>query len=357
MWLTVLIFIAIVVGVAYIVVNEKEDEYTQWLAGGSNDEDDIKWSKDGKNWITSTGVNQGIINTVVYGGGNTAVAGSSNGKLFHSKDGGKSWEEATQIGSTQFANVKGIALGKDGSGADRYVAVGERAGAAELIAYSSDGKTWQTDDTGFGSYNRFNCVIYSREKEIWVIGADSFSSDSKPLLYSTDGENWTKVTSEPVAVDSAVLSIAYGNNRFIATSDEPDPLAYISSNGKDWSRLGSGIYDNGMGTLRSVGYGKDENGDGLWVVVGEPADPVNLDSNLQWSSNNVDTWNTSSGNILDSINGVAYHSKQKLWVATGQTTSGTSKTFVWSKDGKNWSNEGVTGDFTSFGESITSRFS
>lgn len=109
--------------------------------------------------------------------------------------------------------------------------------------------------------------------------------DNGVILTSSDGANWTPVTSGTTAFLTAVT---YGNGRFVAVGNSGSIL--ISSNGTSWSMETSGT----TSPLNGITYGN-----GLFVAVGIGGSILTSPDGLLWASRQP-------GNPHGGFIGVAY---------------------------------------------------
>lgn len=120
------------------------------------------------------------------------------------------------------------------------------------IMYSENGINWTltsfpVDDVVFGS------GIYANGKFILMpYGSNKF-------VYSSDGINWTEGT---LPITGTIISIAYGNNKFIAIDDKKEDettqkLLY-SNNGTNWTEISAPTPLSGEGHWFDIAYGNNK---------------------------------------------------------------------------------------------------
>ena len=91
------------------------------------------------------------------------------------------------------------------------------------------------------------------------------------ILYSYDGKNWLLNSDRTgAAINSDGSTVVYGNNLWLAGGDGDGDYDSIinSTDGLFWNSSS----ENGVSpksSVRGIGFGKDENGDILWVSAGE----------------------------------------------------------------------------------------
>jgi hypothetical protein len=233
----------------YIGFNDVAYGNGYFVAVGSNDK--IAYSSDGETWnfkSTMAGPVYRNINAVAYGNGRFAAVGD-NGRTMYSRD-GETW---TLTENWSFGNFKNIAYVND-----RFI-----ANSSSVIAYSNDGETWfamENIDDVFGK--NISCrIIYSDGR--FIAG----SRDGK-IAFSNDGETWNVI--EDDTFDSySIVSIAYGNNRFVAYAKNYNgvKMAY-SDDGETWDIIkqierDDERYDR-WNWIESITYG-----DGYFIAVGD----------------------------------------------------------------------------------------
>jgi hypothetical protein len=142
-------------------------------------------------------------------------------------------------------------------------------------------------------------------------------------------DTWT--LRNPVPPNVALVSIAYGNDRFVAVGDGGTVLA--SSNALDWSVRRSGTTNR----LSGVAYG-----DGQFVAVGEVGTIL--------TSADGETWTPRLSGTTNYFSGIAYGNGQ--FVAVGWTydmvSGGPLDTILSSVDGVDWVPRESTLDVTTF---------
>lgn len=235
-----------------------------WVAVTYNG-NEIAYSMDGKAWQTTTHASYYNGRGVAYGKDNTgadlwviAGAGGSSSLMLWSTN-GIDWNSSGSIGGF---NALDVAYGKDASGAGLWVAINDQA--VKPIKYSSTGKgSWFDASVNTGIVSS---IAYGKDASgagLWIAGAGN-------IMKSVDGKNWITIT----GVINNVSKVAYGKDAsgaglWVAVS-EYDPFIAYSSNGNNWSATTS-TERNGCGAVFSVAYGKDGSGNGLWLINGNNA--------------------------------------------------------------------------------------
>ena len=294
-----------------------------WVAVGDriNSGKPFYSSPNGKNtWTQGTG-NTAHNNyfSVAHGKG-TWVAVTNNGnEIAYSMD-GKAWQTTTHA---SYYSGRGVAYGKDNTGADLWVIAGA-GGSSSLMFWSTNGIDWNSSGS-IGGFNALD-VAYGKDASgagLWVACNEQAV---KPIKYSTTGKgSWFDASVN----NGSVSSIAYGKDAsgaglWIAVGGN----GLSSTNGSNWSII------SGISNLSKVAYGKDASGAGLWVA-GSEYDPF-----IAYSSNG-NNWSATTSterNGCGAVFSVAYGkdgSGNGLWLINGNN-AGYQKTFFHSVNGKNW---------------------
>jgi len=205
---------------------------------------------------------------------------------------GTTWTTRTSgFGS---ANIRGVTYG-DGL----YVAVGDSG----TLTTSTDGTTWTTRTSGFGT-TTIRGVTYGDGLYV-AVGEDG------KLTTSTDGTTWTTRTSGFGTTD--IQGVTYGDGLYVAVGR--DGKLTTSPDGTTWTTRTSGF---GSANIRGVTYG-----DGLYVAVGVNGAITTSPDGTTWTDRD-------SGHGSTEINAVAYG--DGLYVAVGDngimpvSSNGTSWT-------------------------------
>ena len=355
-----------------------------WVAGGTgNSTYSLAFSQNGIRWsgITNsksligdvrtiayapsdisgatTTSNNGIGNGVWVAGG---VGGSGTSSIVFSYD-GVSWNEVPK--STSILNICNACTYANGM----FVAGGEGA------LYIGNPSTIVTPGAGYDGINYLNRIFMlyvtgTKTGEIW--GTDIYTSDSvigKAAVHSgivADGESkmvfiqrvnsnfYMRTTRNGITSNSYTY---YPGYIFLpSTSPICTSLFAYSFDGINWKNI---PYTTNQvnGSIKSITYGKDENGKGIWVAGAEHRTlPTNPNVSILYSYNGID-WTpiVNSGSLSTSVNSIAYGMNSatglRMWIAAVYNSSGYS--FIQSSNGRDWSSipNTKTGlfDNTSFG--------
>jgi hypothetical protein len=358
-------------GVAINQTNDVAYGNNRWISvgGGTSTNPLIMLSStNGTSWGTYGLGAFSVGRGVAYGNGRWVAVGDVGTDTMIIGGTANDW---TRLGNHLFTiSGRGVAFGKDGSGAGFWVAVGE---GNNTIATSPDGITW----TGRGStifttrgtkvryYNNLwfafgeggNTFASSTNGINWVgsnktRGSDIFylsSTYTKPtyiavgqglttMAGSTNGMTWTPPYNKPFVTTG--YSVAWNGVQWVATGQGRNTIA-TSTDGVIWT--GNSVFST-LGFY--VAYGKDSSGNGLWVATGYGGNSFATSSDgVVWTGRTGLTVFTSGGC------GIAFGkdgSGNALWVAVGQG----GNTIATSTNGTTWVGRGAT-VFTTQGYRVT----
>jgi len=300
-----------------------------------------KLSYNGIVWLPSTNNPFSLLGlSVAYGlnaiGNSRWVMGgvdSSSYSIKYSDDDGANWSNATNPFSGTYNSCYGINWGKDNNNNNLWVAVGGDD-SGHTIKHSTDGSLWSNATNGFyggsigsGYGNGVSWGKDNNNNNLWVaVGHDDLGNTIK---YSTDGSNWSNATTTPFHNNNG-RGVSYGN-LWVALGEGDgvgnNSIKY-STDGITWSNANNGfdLYGN------SASFGKDNNGDNLWVAVGDD----NLGNTIKYSTDGI-TWSNANNGFPGGSNDVTWgedNNGDNLWVAVGG--NGDTLTTKYSTDGINW---------------------
>ena len=250
-------------------------------------------SPDGVNWTNAYVANITVLNGVTYGGGFFVAVGRA-GKRFVSTD-GTNWTEIG-FGSEVITTFLAVTYGKG-----TFVAIG-RGGN---IFRSSDGTNWTMVDSGVDLLD-LTGVAYGNGLFV-AVGDIAYATSRDPnptllgkavLLYSTDGQNWTRGDS---GVYSRLNGVTYGNGTFVASGDIGTIIT--STNGTNWSVANS----NSRADLQSIAFGG-----GNFVAAGDGGQLLTSADGLNWTSRN--------SSVQEHLRGVTYGNGTFIAVGDNGTT-------------------------------------
>jgi hypothetical protein len=195
---------------------------------------------------------------IVEGGGKY-VAGADNGKIAYSAD-GTTWTLSSQTvfsGNTQA--VRGIAYAPTGGG--RFVAVGYNG----VAAYSDNGgATWTGVTSGFSTTSILS-IAYGNNT--FVAGGDGGE-----VRTSADGITWNTITgwNDSKILDVSgdfrpILVLLFDGTRFVAFNEKPGKHAASATGSADWDWISDTI-NSGEGVNDRVLTG-GAFGDGAYLIL------------------------------------------------------------------------------------------
>jgi hypothetical protein len=292
----------------------------------------LAYSYDGINWIGVTLPSGGFSSflgfDVAWGNDKfVACGGASNintQKFYYSYD-GKNW---TLVTSTTFLNGA-YGVGFNGT---MWVAVGYGNGST---AYSYDGITWIIGSGATFSNNDFTgngAVAWNGYKWVVTSGTATSVATTTPILYSTDGINWTAAAS-PASMGGCAM--VWAGNRFIAGMSVSASAVqmYTSPDGIVWTVATT----NAFGTqCNSIAWSSNLPNSGIQnanVAIQQPTLAFGSGTNTIAYSYDGISWRGLGTKVFTST-GYCACWNGKLWVAGGQS-SGVG-VLAYSYDGINW---------------------
>ena len=258
-----------------------------WIvAGGDSTTNSLLTSSNRTTWtpVTSPLTSAGG-GGVAYGkdGSGTGlwVAVGTGGNTIVNSSNGTNWTNASTNVFTSGSGSK-VAYGKNTAGNGLWIAVGGNA-----IARSTNGTVWSViTQTILSSIRNITYGIDGTGTGLWVaVGVGS--SDS--IASSSDGGvTWNGRGGKTNMFTDAGSDVFYANNLWIAVGSSAKAILR-STNGINWSNVTTPVLTSGA----SVRYGKDNLGTGLWVATGN--DSGGSSNNAFVSSTDGNTWNANGG--------------------------------------------------------------
>ena len=311
-----------------------------WVAGGYTNvvsgANTMAYSTNGTIW---TGLQKNTFtdqcSAIAYGKGDLGIGlwvagGTGTGNTLAYSTDGTTW---TGLGISTINNrVNSIAYADPSFGILQIPSQWVAVGYAGLIAKSTDGNVWTPVNSDFdGSKGGITNYGYGVAYGIGALGAGLWVAVGFGGLIakSTDGTNWTPAaTVSGVSGKGGITSYGYGvaygkdgNGVGLWVAVGMGGLIAKSTDGNVWTPAYTSVAGN-VGGLTTYGYGvaygKDGNGVGLWVAVGQ--------GGLIAKSTDGNIWTpaagsgTNKGGITDNGRGVAYGKDGTgagLWVAVG----------------------------------------
>jgi len=160
-----------------------------------------------------------------------------------------------------------------------WIAVGydDDNGQRQILYSRNPVDGWNTSETVFGNYGEGRGVAYGGNG-VWVVVGNNTDNNGYTIVYSSNpiDDGWDSVEGEaPFGNRGYGVSVAYGNNRWVATGYSenydgpgttygPNIIFSDSINPADgWSSNSSGLWFPNYGYGNGVAYGNGE-----WVAVG-----------------------------------------------------------------------------------------
>jgi hypothetical protein len=250
---------------------------------------------------------------IVEGGGKI-VAGADGGKIAYSTN-GTHWVLSMQTVFGVNEAVRGIAYSSAlGSGNGRFVAVGYNGKAA----YSDDGGvTWTAATTGLSS--SLLTVAYGNNK--FIAGGDGGE-----VRASVDGMNWTGITGWDVSSildHETVMTLVYANGNFVAAGNK-GKVAYSADGSKNWnwSQDVAGTTDPNRKGMLSIAY----NSSGVFVAA------MKTNTHLVYSKNpcvSGAAWSWVEHHVGADIEAAAFGNGKFIVVGAGGKASTSSDGATW----------------------------
>ena len=184
----------------------------------------VVYSDDGSNW------SEGNLSAVLdykrlITGRNRFIALAENTNSYSFSYDGAAWVSRTFPADQKWIDgVYGTPSGTTG----RFVVIAENS---QVAAYSSDGLNWASTNLPAGddsTGDQWQGIAYGQDRYVIITG-----SQTKDVAYSTDGITWFRYDNVLPAGEYNWINLVYGNNRFLAFSDNGD-VAYSVDRGASW---------------------------------------------------------------------------------------------------------------------------
>ena len=180
----------------------------------------IQYSDDGENWTSTSTSFSGVFTKLLAADNKFIALATNENRLSFSYD-GQSWITRSLPGTENWVDVE--------YGDGVWVAISENSNQG---ARSTNGLTWTStslpsgdDSTG----DQWQRVAYGQGAFVAITG-----SQTKDVAVSTNGSSWTMYSNVLPAGDYDWVSLAYGDNKFIALA-ENGSTAYSIDIGENWS--------------------------------------------------------------------------------------------------------------------------
>lgn len=204
-----------------------------------------------------------------------------------------------------------------------FLAIPRRASyTTNTYATTTDGITWTAHT--FEKYAKYNYCIYDGEKFIVLARNDSnTATDIPPLLYSSDGINWTTLNSP--SAPGFYNGIAYGNGSYVIIPSSGTAEMYYSSDLFSWKKS--------SGYKVAYYYTDIAYGDGKFVVVSKKTSSSTSTSNKAiYSTDGGANWTTATLPASVAWNVIAFGNGMFVAAASGSATAAYSYNGIdWAK--------------------------
>ena len=188
------------------------------------------------------------------------------------------------------------------------------------------------------------------------------------IMYSSNGQSWTKTTSGDSFRDPAATAtnrakgngVAYGTCNgvplWVAVGNNGTSYGNImySSDGQSWTKTSTGDSFSSLGF--GVAYGTSNGTSPLWVAVGQVVGGGY--GNIMYSSDGQSWTKTSTGdNFSYEGRGVAYRTVNgsPLWVAVGSERVTGGGAIMYSNNGKEWTKTFAGDSFGGYGYGVAAK--
>ena len=255
---------------------------------------------------------------------NVWYAGSGDNKLYKTVDGGANFVEQTQTVFTSTSNDYNDMEFVDPDN-------GYAASSGGNILKTTDGTTWVTANTPFGTSGVWAIKVFDMQKVI-AVGASA-----KAFMTTDGGTNWTALTT---GIPGTFFCMEFLNNNFgvIAGYNSPSPVASVTTDGgTTWTPLtfpseydGNSIWSIGFKDETTFWLG-DVNGNIYYTTDGgtnwTKAKKVTGNSLFCMSVVDDDMWISGTGGTI--IKGHANPATPVEFVSFNSTVSGNKVNLSW----------------------------
>lgn len=303
-------------------------------------------STDGINWNTSSPASGAATHDVVWG--NNMFVSTSNFAQIKTSPDGITWTSRSSC--TCLDDLYAVAW----SGS-LFTAAGEGG----RIYTSSNGISWTLQNSNATTNDTFWDVAASATSQV-AVGSNY---GSNPLIrYSTDGITWSIPTFD-IAPTSTFNTAIWTGSQFVITGGNG---IYTSTNGASWTRIGAGIYTDGMAWDGSkylstyTGGARTSTNLTSWsstltYINHSPTEVIYVSGLNQYLLVGYNDWTLNSGWVATSTDAtnwtirVGSDPKNKvIWDGSKFIALDSSGRLFTSADGLDWSStSGITMDYSS----------
>ena len=332
----------------------------------------LRSADSGANWAPVTGpVTTRDMNDVAFVTATTIVGVGKNGTILRSTDGGVTWSLPT--------SPTGNHLGAIHFSGSTVVAVGDRAGGASTIIYSTDsGANWNSGTVAADPGQHLNDVTVINATTVVAVGQRQKDVASTILQSADSGANWTvrTVAADPI---QNLNGVGFNGSTVIAVGRKEGGNSTVfrsTDSGASWARVTAGTLPNqhlndvtfiSAAIVAAVGnngaIARSTNGGANWTT---PASPTGNDltaihfsgstviavgdraggaSTIAYSTDSGASWN--SGTVAADPNRDLFDVtvlSATTALAVGQATGGASTLLRTTNSGANWSVQTVADD-------------
>ena len=265
-----------------------------------------RYSYDGDSWDTTTLPGSSDYKRIAAGNNRFVAIRTGQASGAYSLD-GETWTAADLgAGSLDWIDVT--------YGGGKFVAIAENT---NTVSYSTDGENWTTttipdDLVGDSTATQWQRVSYGKGKFVIIAGSERYTATS------TDGITWTRNSNALPAGDFDWVSLAYGNNRFVAL-DSNGNTAY-SLDGSSWTEV-TGVTpvlptEDGSTAMR---WHDMKYGQGVFLAVSTVGGGLDAPTTLAASSEDGIVW-TARSTLIDKVwRSIVFGNPENspLWLAVG----------------------------------------
>ena len=189
-------------------------------------------------------------------------------------------------------------------------------------------QNWNILSSGQSSTFNYKCIAYSPELSRIVILADSTSTSTSAIIYSSDGINWTAANAPANKNWYSVIWVPE-LFKFIAcsfTSGSSTNQFSYSSDGITWTAVNA----PSTNALSSICWAPEIK---TLVAVSNNSSTTN---SISYSYDGI-TWTGTNGPTAINYNSVSWSNSLKLFVAVSDASSSVTNAYAYSSDGITWS--------------------
>lgn len=194
----------------------------------------VTTSTDGENWSTPKQIDK-TIECVTFGNGKFIILTYADRMLLESTD-GENWSVSTKVGDILWNGIKFVN--------DKFFLLGHNG----YISYSTDGVNWSNPkQVGANEGALWNDIAYGAGR--YVVVGYGVNNKRNIATSSTDGgDNWSGIIDMHNGFNYGLMSIAYGNDRFIIVDSEGYTFT-STDGGVTWMYNRAELYGGGFTNL------------------------------------------------------------------------------------------------------------